>query len=450
MQKNISEFPKEYISADTICSDIVGKGCEDWESCRLLTEALEERNCAILLNYLHGILHDPHARALDLDILDEPFRALGHGLRFLQTVMEEMLAYCDELSKGNLSVQAPNMDNLLCANLKQVHATLNQVTRQTKQAGEGDYSRQAPHLGEFSAAFNMMVAQMEEREEKLHREAETVAQRSRSLSDYNDLLLKMAANRAEWILVVDAETKRVLCCNRQSLADASLEVSPCGSCTRQHPGLEEVFQWSGNENQVWHLHLASEEYYQVKSYPVEWKGRSAYVHVVADVSREAWERKILSNKAYRDPVTGLYNRVYFEEYMSRILADGRPVTLGYLDMDGLKEINDYLGHQEGDRYLAAFGRLLKDNFRSGDLIARIGGDEFCVAMEGELEEVTRKKLEAARASLLERSTGEYPLRFSFGVCQVSGNETRRLKDILREADQRMYADKRARKQTRGA
>jgi diguanylate cyclase (GGDEF)-like protein len=411
---------------------------------------MEEKNCAILLEYLRSILHDAPIRALDPTVLDEPFQALGREMRLLQTVVEETLAYSAELSKGNLSVQPPRRDNLLCANLKQMHAALNQLTRQTKQVGEGDYSRQASHLGEFSAAFNTMAAQMEAREKKLHREAETVAQRSRSLRDYNDLLLKMTANRPEWILVVDAETKQVLCCNRQGLSDAPLEVSPCDSCARQHPDMESVLQWSGSDQQVWQLHPAPEEYYRVRSYPVEWQDRSAYVHAVADVSREARERKSLSNKAYRDPVTGLCNRVYFEEYMNRILAAGQPVTLGYLDMDGLKQVNDHLGHQEGDCYLAAFGRFLKENFRSDDLIARIGGDEFCVVLEGELEEVARKKLEAARTTLLESSTGEHPMRFSYGVYQVGRGEMKKLKDILQEADQRMYADKRARKQTRGA
>ena len=75
---------------------------------------MEEKNCDILFEYLRSILYDPHPAPLDLAALDEPHRKLGMGLQVLDQYVQEMKAYSAALSKGNLSVEPPARDNLLC------------------------------------------------------------------------------------------------------------------------------------------------------------------------------------------------------------------------------------------------------------------------------------------------------------------------------------------------
>jgi diguanylate cyclase (GGDEF)-like protein len=151
----------------------------------------------------------------------------------------------------------------------------------------------------------------------------------------------------------------------------------------------------------------------------------------------------LSAKAYYDPVTSVYNRHYFEEYMDKVLKEQDTVTLGYLDLDGLKYVNDHYGHTEGDQYIATFARMIQKHFRSEDVFARIGGDEFCIVLKGKLVELTRRKLENVREDLIRQNTKEYPVSFSYGICEVSessGHLT--LEHILNEADTQMYDYKR--------
>lgn len=124
----------------------------------------EERNCQLLFEYLRSILYDKNVKELNIRELDEPFQKLGMGMKFLDRAVKEMKDYSAALSKGDLSGYTPPRDNLLCENLKNIHANLNHLTWQAKQVAKGDYSQTVSYLGEFSEAFNTMTRQLQERE----------------------------------------------------------------------------------------------------------------------------------------------------------------------------------------------------------------------------------------------------------------------------------------------
>ena len=132
---------------------------------------MEEKNCEILFEYLRDIIYDSENAKLDLEQLNEPFWKLGKGLQYLDKAVKEVKHYSAEISKGNLSIEAPGRDNFLCENLKNIHANLNHLTWQAKQVAKGDYSQSVSYLGEFSEAFNTMTKQLKEREEELEEEA---------------------------------------------------------------------------------------------------------------------------------------------------------------------------------------------------------------------------------------------------------------------------------------
>ena len=97
---------------------------------------MEEKNCEILFEYLRDIIYDSENAKLDLECLDESFHKLGMGLQYLDKAVKEMKHYSAEISKGNLSIEAPGRDNFLCENLKNIHANLNHLTWQAKQVKE--------------------------------------------------------------------------------------------------------------------------------------------------------------------------------------------------------------------------------------------------------------------------------------------------------------------------
>ena len=90
----------------------------------------------------------------------------------------------------------------------------------------------------------------------------------------------------------------------------------------------------------------------------------------------------IRNRSYQDPLTGLWNRAYIEETMASLLSSKTPGALMMIDIDNFKAINDCYGHIVGDQVLKEFAEILRNAFPSGDVLGRIGGDEFVVFVRG--------------------------------------------------------------------
>lgn len=145
-----------------------------------------------------------------------------------------------------------------------------------------------------------------------------------------------------------------------------------------------------------------------------------------------------------DPLTGTLNRRGLERLFAMARAEqgrsDRPFALAVIDLDGLKAINDRLGHAAGDRVLKAAAEAMRRSFRATDSVARIGGDEFAVLLSG--AEGAADRLEEFR-SRLRSLTGRGGCGASIGVVTVRTEEP--LDQALARADAEMYRDKRRRR-----
>ena len=393
---------------------------------------MEKDNCGLLFEYLRSILYDQQIRQLDVKELDEPYRKLGKGLLFLQQAVEEMLAYTEDLSRGNLSGAYPSRDNFLCVNLKNLHASLNHLTWQAKQVASGDYSQHVSYLGEFSEAFNTMTAQLKEREAQLKEEAQKAQERAQVIEEYNDLLVEMTRRRKEWIVVVDEESRDIVYCNKRK-DEKRIDPEFCEKCRHRLSFRNDILNWQDSEQyKVWEAGDEEQGYYRITTFHIEWRGRNAHAHIVVDITDEKLAANRLNSKAYMDPGTGIHNRLFFDEYMESVLEEGREVTLCYLDLDGLKYVNDHFGHNQGDNYIRSFVSHMKSSVRATDIFARIGGDEFCVVIPERFAAENKE---------------EYPVSFSYGVVEIRSTGKRSaLEDIIKTADAQMYECKRRNKE----
>jgi diguanylate cyclase (GGDEF)-like protein len=178
--------------------------------------------------------------------------------------------------------------------------------------------------------------------------------------------------------------------------------------------------------------------------------------VLARSVRHAIERhrllSALRSLSLIDDLTGLYNRRGFadlgEQYLKLARRTARGVTMVFLDVDRFKTINDSLGHHVGDRALMRVADILRDTFRRSDIVARLGGDEFAVlALEasGESAELLLDRLRERFRDFNRASREPYQLTVSIGMARHDGDSRIRLEDLLAEADNAMYQEKRGRR-----
>jgi diguanylate cyclase (GGDEF)-like protein len=171
---------------------------------------------------------------------------------------------------------------------------------------------------------------------------------------------------------------------------------------------------------------------------------------IEDVTARRKAEDYLRYLGTHDVMTSLYNRAYYEEEMKR-LSGGRqyPVSIIIADMDGLKDVNDSLGHQAGDSLIRRAAEVLKAGFRQEDVIARIGGDEFAIIMPVTETPVAEEAMERVQTliGLNNKFYGNPILSISLGVS--TGEKGSDIEQIMRAADDNMYREKRAHHQQSG-
>jgi len=175
-----------------------------------------------------------------------------------------------------------------------------------------------------------------------------------------------------------------------------------------------------------------------------------------DVTDKVQMRKQLKTMAYDDELTGLRNRRGFsfmgEKEMKKAVRREDAIVLFFLDLDGLKWINDNLGHQAGDQAIVDMANILTDTFRQTDIIARLGGDEFAVialdSREG-IQEMLSARLQRMIDAHNATASREFVLAASVGSVVFDPTVDLTLEDFLTRGDAVMYEVKRQRQLQRG-
>ena len=183
-------------------------------------------------------------------------------------------------------------------------------------------------------------------------------------------------------------------------------------------------------------------YVSITNFSVETSGGHLHGSIAHDITeRKQAEEKLLYLSTH-DTLTGLYNRTHFNDTLMQLNQVGNyPISVMMIDVDGMKRINDMLGHAAGDELLRRTAEVLMQVFRGDEVIARIGGDEFAVLLYKTSSEAARAVVERFRLKLCEhngRNEGA-PLSLSMGIATALAYGD--LTQVIATADQRMYQDK---------
>jgi two-component system cell cycle response regulator len=257
----------------------------------------------------------------------------------------------------------------------------------------------------------------------------------------------------------------------RNAADAIVVVVPDGGISFANEQAEELFQWKNRfstrslpfeiragmvEEVPIPTGSGAERFYEVRVSATFWEGKESLLASMRDVTQQVRERAELHGMALTDELTGLLNRRGFLLDGARALAEadqhGLEAAVFFCDLDGLKWINDNLGHEWGDAALSEAANIMRATFRKRDLMARLGGDEYAV-LSPDLTAAGASRLRARLERNIQlhnqQNQGPHTVAMSVGVICRSPGDERDLADLLVLADKLMYEDKRGRKAERG-
>lgn len=177
-----------------------------------------------------------------------------------------------------------------------------------------------------------------------------------------------------------------------------------------------------------------------------------FIFQIQDVTERKRAEAAIQTLSLADELTGLYNRrgflAFCEQYLNSLHRSDKSLAIVYADLDGLKQVNDSYGHKEGDRALIKTAELLKETFRSSDVLGRWGGDEFtalaAIDPGGSVENLI-SRLESQFESYNATKVSPYKLSLSIGVALLRSDGTQSMEDLMAHADAAMYENKRRKK-----
>jgi diguanylate cyclase (GGDEF)-like protein len=164
----------------------------------------------------------------------------------------------------------------------------------------------------------------------------------------------------------------------------------------------------------------------------------------------------LRDMSLMDELTRIHNRRAFyllgEHALRQARRSNKHLTVLYFDLNGLKKVNDTLGHQVGSQLLLDAAHLLRENFRSSDVVARVGGDEFAVVTRNRRDELVSALTRLNEATAVANRSGEraYRISYSMGEATVGPDSEESFAGLVERADEMMYRRKRERKAERHA
>lgn len=359
-------------------------------------------------------------------------REVFQTLHILSDNLDELRVYMNLLAEGNIDAEPPSRKNYISGGLKELQANLLHMTWKVDQISKGDYNQEIDFMGRFSDSFNYMVSKLKARESEIS-EARQVVE---ALASYADIV----------IFVTDTKTGKLIYC--KSKLDEMAWKDSCGAELQSF--VNKLHQKVSSEKLPsfeWEVYSDVEsKWYWAKSMIMSWtNNESVYLHMLLDISDQREIIMELEDKINRDSRTGINNYTFAMNKIKELIEAKKNFAIAFMDLDGLKDVNDHFGHLEGDQLINNFVKLVASQIRAGDFFCRIGGDEFLIISPNSTEKILHKVIMRIiiRVKVF-NSKKKYPysVAFSHGIEEyIAKGKSCSANELIDCADKKMYSNK---------
>ncbi len=281
----------------------------------------------------------------------------------------------------------------------------------------------------------------------------------------NSVMNQVLDNLNHLVYVIDFENHELLFANRllrDSLAGQYSPGLPCWQLLRpdinapcpfcQKDKLMDEYGYPTGYTNTHDIYNALvNRWFLVSQTLIEWyNGRQAVVVSCIDITDRKNIEQEMRYLASMDKMTGAYNRSWglrlLQEFCYNNEETGEPVTVCFIDIDKLKQVNDVFGHAAGDELIQTIASAIKEALSEEDFWVRLGGDEFLITFARADQSAAQEKLEAITKRLNRiNASGSFPFRcsVSYGFHTTTPGERMSVDDIIKQADANMYQQKHA-------
>lgn len=293
---------------------------------------------------------------------------------------------------------------------------------------------------------------------ELKKEVEERKKAEGSLGRSNMIIQTVLDNIEALIFVVEGSGDRLLFLNRYARDLFDVKNDRPGKTCEYREFLPSTHKRSRQSDRTASIEVKcgkNDRWYNINSSRITWiDGKEVYLQVGMDITERKLVERQLEYYAYTDPLTGISNRrtglIILERALHMAARQKRPISACYVDLDGLKTVNDRYGHDEGDYMIVTVSGIVKSILRNTDIICRLGGDEFllvfpdCSAAQAD---VVIRRIKKRIKEHEKRVVKPFVLSFSYGIMEYNGDIIPGVEEVIKTADEKMYQDKVSKKMT---
>jgi len=396
-------------------------------------------------------------------IEDADLRRIVANINMLFSNITEAHGFVYELADGNLDATPPGRKNICASAFKQLQAQLSTLNWSLEQLLKGHIVGKIESEGILFQNFNKLVDRVANASTGGSKDFQYALndEDEKQINSWRYHQIMLAVNMLDIKVIETDHDGKVVYSNKPGvkLLNGREYLSPghvsdedneiirhMGNIISNAGGFPVIKEIKDSDNIIW---------YRVTSDTFDLPtGQRFFLHVVNDITDWKKNEKRLERTANIDQMTGAMSRVAEMHFLKELSneKDGSSHCLAFIDIDGLKKVNDIYGHNEGDDYIRIVSKIMLTSTRSSETVIRYGGDEFLVVFKDcspELANKIMKRMEDNLDKLNRSGVKKYRMSFSYGVKQFGSGCALSLKEVLEQADHMMYSHKNSKRSGTG-